>query len=512
MINIILVDDNRTLLRALMAAIPWQEEGIKIAATACDGEEAKKKLSDEIDVLVTDVRMPKADGIALTEFATSHFPRMQVVFISEYKEFDYAISALKLKVFDYIDKPIDNEKLVQTIRRAYESGREQASRAELLAHALPFMREHLLRQLLMGRNALPAKQMKMTFPQWSEDAWFTCIVFGQEEAWSDSDIWVLKARIEEKIQDAPCIVMGEAILATVWVDEEEPDKDEIDQRIGWIKSVQGSDEAVMPTCKAGISQSLQGVEFLGRLYAQAKQALEMRVFFAEQAIYVSPEIINATAQTGVQMRSVLECGTGLASIVHEERLNARFDELRKCLMSIRRNDVYHMALALLLNQYINEALGDESDTDQLLERGIEVYKKVAVASRPAAWEALRSFIIRHHQSRLATVSKKKENIIRQIYEAIEQVGFTDEGSLQRIAKEVYLSPSYVSMLFKQETGMSIRSYMNQRRLERAKQLLRDQRLKIHEIAGMVGYTNQYYFSVWFKRNTDMTPSEYREKE
>ena len=59
--------------------------------------------------------------------------------------------------------------------------------------------------------------------------------------------------------------------------------------------------------------------------------------------------------------------------------------------------------------------------------------------------------------------------------------------------------------------MSISAYQNQKRLERAKKLLKDPNLKVYEIASMVGYVNQYYFSVWFKRGTGCTPSEYREK-
>ena len=65
------------------------------------------------------------------------------------------------------------------------------------------------------------------------------------------------------------------------------------------------------------------------------------------------------------------------------------------------------------------------------------------------------------------------------------------------------------MLLKQETGKSISQHLTHLRLEKARQLLRDPELKIYEVSQMVGYPNQYYFSVWFKKNTGMTPTEYR---
>lgn len=206
MIKIVLVDDNRTLIRALTTTIPWEVHGIEIAGVAYDGVEAQRLLTEDVSVLVTDVKMPRMDGIALTQYVAEHFPQIQVVFISAYKEFDYAISAMKLKVFDYIDKPINNEKLVQTVLRAFDAGRNRADRAALLKNALPFMREHLLRQQLMGRKVLQQLLLQTAFPSWTEHSWYTCVAFEAVLPENCSEVWVLKASAEKKMPDALCVV------------------------------------------------------------------------------------------------------------------------------------------------------------------------------------------------------------------------------------------------------------------------------------------------------------------
>jgi YesN/AraC family two-component response regulator len=82
-------------------------------------------------------------------------------------------------------------------------------------------------------------------------------------------------------------------------------------------------------------------------------------------------------------------------------------------------------------------------------------------------------------------------------------------SLRSIAEQVYLSPKYVSELFKRETNENFVDYIIRCRLERAKTLLRTSQLKIYEIASLVGYSNTKHFMTLFRQETGMTPSEYR---
>ena len=86
-----------------------------------------------------------------------------------------------------------------------------------------------------------------------------------------------------------------------------------------------------------------------------------------------------------------------------------------------------------------------------------------------------------------------------------------ELSVKVLADFVYLTPTYLSNLFKKSTGYTIGQYLLDIRIEAAKQLLRNPEYKLYQVATMVGYEDSNYFTKIFKKKTDMTPSEYRKK-
>lgn len=83
-------------------------------------------------------------------------------------------------------------------------------------------------------------------------------------------------------------------------------------------------------------------------------------------------------------------------------------------------------------------------------------------------------------------------------------------SLNRLSEHVYLTPFYLSRLYKQKTGQSISDYITKTRVEKAKRLLGETPLKIHEIGMRVGYESASYFTRFFKKTTHLTPQEFRD--
>ncbi|HHY81430.1 MAG TPA: response regulator [Clostridiales bacterium] len=86
----------------------------------------------------------------------------------------------------------------------------------------------------------------------------------------------------------------------------------------------------------------------------------------------------------------------------------------------------------------------------------------------------------------------------------------EDISLAKLADLVYFNPSYLSRLFKQTTGINLLTYINKIRLEKAKKLLRETNMKIHEISSSVGYVSPSYFTQFFRKNVNMNPQEYRD--
>jgi two-component system, response regulator YesN len=118
MATLLLVDDEPTTLRGLTATIPWQTIGVSDVLTASDGNEALQTLrTAPVDIVVTDVRMPRVDGLVLIDEIAAHFSHVRVVILSGYENFVWAKHAIKRDVADYLLKPVDVAELMTVVGR-----------------------------------------------------------------------------------------------------------------------------------------------------------------------------------------------------------------------------------------------------------------------------------------------------------------------------------------------------------------------------------------------------------
>ncbi|HYE82087.1 MAG TPA: response regulator [Clostridia bacterium] len=106
-----------------------------------------------------------------------------------------------------------------------------------------------------------------------------------------------------------------------------------------------------------------------------------------------------------------------------------------------------------------------------------------------------------------------ENTNKLVKTAIDFIysNYSKDITLDCIAKEIYITPGYLSQLFKQETGVNFLDFLNQYRIQKAKEYLTGSFLKNYEVSGKVGFKDEKYFSQVFKRYTGLTPSQYRDR-
>ncbi|RCW43000.1 response regulator [Paenibacillus prosopidis] len=118
MYTALITEDSKPILRNIKALLQSTDLPISIAATASNGEEALEYMRQHpVDILLTDIRMPKMDGLALIEQAKHIYPQLKVVLISGYNDFEYTRKALNLQVFDYLLKPVERHQLLEVMER-----------------------------------------------------------------------------------------------------------------------------------------------------------------------------------------------------------------------------------------------------------------------------------------------------------------------------------------------------------------------------------------------------------
>lgn len=117
MFSILIVDDEWTIREGLKRTVPWKEWGIKVIGTATNGNEALEMLTQfQVDILLTDIRMPGISGLELIERCRSQFPDLILVLLTGHDEFEYAQKAVKLGADDFLLKPTNMDELEATMR------------------------------------------------------------------------------------------------------------------------------------------------------------------------------------------------------------------------------------------------------------------------------------------------------------------------------------------------------------------------------------------------------------
>jgi len=174
MYRVILVDDERLIVRGLSSVVPWKELGCEVAGAAYDGKTGLELIRTvKPDIVLTDIRMPNMDGLTMLAAIRSEYPDIQTAVLTAYRDFDYARQAITLGVCRYLLKPSNLEELKETVRLmvsrldALQAGKKEAVSKEgpagtekpeeetvraagnhLVRAALAYMKEHCAEQHL----------------------------------------------------------------------------------------------------------------------------------------------------------------------------------------------------------------------------------------------------------------------------------------------------------------------------------------------------------------------------
>lgn len=119
MYNILVADDDEIICEGLKRTVDWASVDARVVATAFDGEEALEKIGKyQVDIAILDINMPFVSGIELASALAEKYPKLVVIILTAYKDFQYAHQAIKCHVFDYLTKPCHNEEVLESVRRA----------------------------------------------------------------------------------------------------------------------------------------------------------------------------------------------------------------------------------------------------------------------------------------------------------------------------------------------------------------------------------------------------------
>ncbi|THF83450.1 response regulator [Cohnella fermenti] len=529
--RLLIVDDETRTRELLRTYIPWETVGIDEVETARNGLQALEIARErKPDIILCDIRMPKMGGI---EFATEYRksdPDCLILFLSGFSDKEYLKSAIHLKAFTYIEKPVNLNEVRDAVESAIRLRREELKRRdeermlqEGFDRSLPYLRQEMVRRLVShpdSPHVAPALRSQETFLLPTEGP-FTVAVASLY--WSPSDLpedpGITQQRILESISNHArlhelkalagfdsrhfLIVVipgaygssyraGRAVIEEVLSALREIGGPEIDLRLG----VGGPATSFVSIPE---SYRLASLACSYQYYGNGAQPIFSDALGRHEPVATNWEEVRL-------MRDQLRKG----HIEEAKRIVREWtDYVRKQLDLdiLRLKDTYFQFLIAVMETAVQLGLAEVSEDTERRYMWKEIDRIPSLAALEQYVLSFLDAMAETGEEEGGAGSGKMREIVRYIHTHFHEKGFT----IREIADHMQLSETYLCAYFKKMSRQTIKEFITDTRMSRAKELLADSNVKMTEVALRIGISDSNYFTTFFKRNAGCTPSEFRER-
>ena len=503
-----IVDDERMTRESLAKYVAWSTVNIGSVRTARNGIEALA-IADRAppEILLTDVRMPKMDGLELAERVKSLNPLCKIVFLSGYADKEYLKKAIHLQAISYVEKPVNLDEVKEAVHMAVaaferEAGERRRSREERAVE-----REEITRRLVTGdgeaRSLLDSFEPHTSFTVGAlRIEWSAPHAGGERAKWRHRVLLACGEYAPFNLSTSLLGFVEPDVMAIVVAKRISQSPPGIANAYEGLLGVLGGLAEGAFTVSIGIGAPVRGLEALPTAWASARESLGLHFYREKEQVFFPlkgrTDRLTVRREDFTRFRESLRDNDieRAMALVHEIELAARR------VQAIDVDSVRDAFFTLYL--IIVETLGNRSEKTYIWQ---EIQERGTLS-------ALTRFILHRlwtafgEPAARGKLSRKIREIQRFVRDNYMYAGLT----LGVIAEHSGLSRTYVSSLYKAATGQNVNEYLTALRIEKAKELLLDGHKKTHEVALSVGYRDASYFSALFKKRVGRSPSAYRESE
>lgn len=535
-IKVFLVEDEMVIRRGIKNSIDWEKEGYIFCGEASDGELAYPMIiKEKPDILITDIRMPFMDGLELCKLVKKELPNIKILILSGYDEFDYAKEAIRLGVTEYLLKPISSGKLLEALNGVSESIRREKEDKDLVRKYMEEMRENtehekqkFFEQMIAGNLSMAdaletGKKYEMNLSAGMYNLLLFRFTLGKENRKSGELLGEAEYAIEKLTERLEYVfefqrgVEGWAFL--LMADNEE----QMSER---VKELSKDLEEIMKNYSTiayfgGIGQPVARLRELEESFREAERALAAR-FTMELNRIISVEDIrmaqNVDTLDDIEITSfgeIEKTRTMLENFLNngaedeiDEFVDVYINELpEENLKSVLMRQYIIMDAYIVMMSFCEKIEGIEGEMQAQSEELKNSMKTIQTLEEIKNY--IRMLLKKIIGVRDTISGRRYSDIIEIAKDQIRKTYMSDEISLNTIAAEVGMSPSYFSSIFSKEMGKTFVEYLTEIRMDRAKELLMCSSMKTSEIGYEVGYKDPHYFSYIFKKTQNCTPKEFR---
>ncbi len=533
MFKVFLVEDEIVVREGIRNNINWEQYGFHFAGDASDGELALPLIRQiQPDLLITDIKMPFMDGLALIELIRKEIPKTKIVIISGYDDFSYAQQAISMGVEQYLLKPIAKEKMVEILIELQKKMEAEKQQHEYLARFQQeaqeyetFSRRRFFEKIVTGGlSVLEISETANTMGIDLNAPSYNIVLFSLNSAGYDGSapesytdaLATVQDNVTQFIVNHPELILFRWNVTTYAVLIKGV-QDDIEERTG------NCVENIRSRCvMAGrdIDWYIAGgtpVTRLGAIpacFAEASRVLSYRYLCPEEHVLSEASISDFRKKNfskyGADNKDI--CQERIRSFLNSgavEEIGSFLDQLFQSAAEESISEPLFcryltMTVYFAAVEYL-ESIGCRAETFWPQELRPNDNVSTPEEARQYAHRVLGQAIeLRDSESK-----KQQRDLL------IQAIGFIDEHypdetiSLDKVAREVNISPNYFSAMFSQEVGQTFVEYLTNKRINEAKRILRSSDKRSSEIAFTVGYKDPHYFSFVFRKVAGCTPSDYR---
>lgn len=481
--NLLIVEDEKLIRQGIKSMVQRSGVPIDVIMECGNGEMALEILkSQDIDVMFTDIRMPKMDGIQLVKEVSKLEKKPLIVAVSGYDDFTYAVEMLRNGVREYLLKPVEREKIAEVLKRLNEEIEARNNRA-ITEHQIGMQQiKHILRQRTVSMEEMTL--LKQRYKQHFLGTGFAiCVTSPHSDIENRESVMVL-----EDICDGLICVIEEGNVEFFVKNE----------LTGYM---------------AGISSVCHGIDELQKAYREAVAAREL-AFCVGRTIYYPqdmemniPEGLRKQAERMIEDQAKMQ-RLQLIGTDKTEELTSNWEHL---FVEVEKARIEPQEFFATMEEFLEEVpkiyrnvLADE-DQNFLCKCGhfLEFNDLSEYQDYLMNW-----LLALHSRINEQTDSGKNLQKIKLAVDYINQ-NYSKDLNMAVVSNYISMNYSLFSYSFKQYTGSNFVNYLKEIRIREAKRLLEDTDMKIIEISRNVGYDNEKNFMKVFKTACGVSPTEYR---
>lgn len=526
-----MVDDEEEVRTSILRTIDWESAGFTVVGDAENGQDALEMVElYEPDVVLTDIRMPYMDGLALAEQLRQTHPSIKVVIFSGFDDFEYAKQAIRLNILEYILKPVNAEELTAILHRIRETLEEETRQLrdvhtlrESFVKNLPILKENFLNNLIRGavdETQIPVLLREYRLDLGEASCWAVAQVVlgaaaGQSPLEQERELQPLSVKklidtnLEGRCRFASfhssaglCLVLGLG------------GENALTEIITVLGSVCRESRKILELpLTIGVGTLRASLGDLEPSFHEAREAAGYRAMMgASDVIFISDvervprEALALSGKAESDLVAAIKFGKSESILAAIEAITA---PLRVSCVHESEQQAYVIAV---MNALLSVVQRHELSA-QVVFDGKTDYFEIMTGLRDA--DVLQEFLVRVCLAIGENLSEEREgsaqSMVRDAKQYLQENYSNPALSLEMICGYLHISTTYFSTVFKREAGESYTAYLTRLRMEKAAELLSSTDLKTYMVAKEVGYDEPNYFGYVFKKHFGTTPNRYRGK-